>query len=566
MGFVLDRLAGVRAFCARSLALVLLGLAARTALAAGPPFAINEIMVDPTAVRDEEGEWLELINRSELPVPLDGLTLVAGGGQAHVVRSLLVVPPGGLVVLGRNGDERTNGGLRLDHVYGGDLLFENAGGELTLLSGERAEVLDTVVYGSPSLAVTAGHALNREPEPRPDPSMLPAPPEPPEARWCASEIPLAGSAVDFGTPGAPNHYCDDDGDGAAEDAGDCDDADSAVGPQSAETCNGVDDNCDGRIDETEWLTGASPCLAVGVCAGTAPTCLGSAAWACVYPADHEPDGETMCDGHDNDCDGETDEGLVNACGACAPPALDVCDGFDNDCDGATDEDAGGPADPAPSLCASEVAQWGGWLQGVCGEARETCGGAAGWTCSQAADVEPGVETLCDERDNDCDGQTDEGLGLGAPCTAGVGACAANGVVVCGLDHTPQCAATAAAPADAERCGDGIDNDCDGATDEGFPVGETCTVSEAGRVFTGHYRCTADGLGYECGASPVVPPDERCGDAVDNDLDGLTDEADCLSDENPKGCAAAPPAAGPLAVLLLMALGARWRSPRRARLG
>src|SRR5678815_4016003 len=44
-------------------------------------------------------------------------------------------------------------------------------------------------------------------------------------------------------------YYDDDGDGFPEAGGDCDDANAAISPAAAEVCNGVDDDCDGTIDD-----------------------------------------------------------------------------------------------------------------------------------------------------------------------------------------------------------------------------------------------------------------------------------------------------------------------------
>jgi MYXO-CTERM domain-containing protein len=48
--------------------------------------------------------------------------------------------------------------------------------------------------------------------------------------------------------------------------------------------------------------------------------------------------DEVCDGQDNNCNGQVDEGVKNACGGCGPVPAEVCDGKDNDCDGQIDED------------------------------------------------------------------------------------------------------------------------------------------------------------------------------------------------------------------------------------
>ncbi len=79
---------------------------------------------------------------------------------------------------------------------------------------------------------------------------------------------------------------------------------------------------------------------------------------------------------------------------------------------------------------------------------------------------PPLPELCDGVDQDGDGDTDEDFeNLGAPCTAGIGACAVRGVEICTPDGLGTiCDAVAGGPAD-ELC-NGLDDDCDGETDEG----------------------------------------------------------------------------------------------------
>jgi hypothetical protein len=80
-------------------------------------------------------------------------------------------------------------------------------------------------------------------------------------------------------------------------------------------------------------------------------------------------------------------------------------------------------------------------------------------------INPGRTEICDNKDNNCNGQIDEGFNVGQSCTVGVGECARTGQFVCNQDGTgTQCNATPGTPT-AEIC-DGKDNNCNGQTDEG----------------------------------------------------------------------------------------------------
>jgi hypothetical protein len=156
--------------------------------------------------------------------------------------------------------------------------------------------------------------------------------------------------------------------------------------------------------------------------------------------------------------------------------------------------------------------------------------ACGDDCNDADPaVHPGAIERCDGLDNDCQGGADDPfLDLGAACATGQGLCRAEGVSVCTADGTgTRCDAAAFAPVD-EVC-DTYDNDCDGNADEALAgccrPGDTLPCGQdVGRCRAGVQTCDAQ---RQYGACDGTGPAEEVCNGVDDDCDGATDEdGDC----------------------------------------
>jgi len=230
---------------------------------------------------------------------------------------------------------------------------------------------------------------------------------------------------------------------------DCDDDDPDIHPDADEYCDGIDNNCDDDIDEDDavdaetWYWDADH-DGWGVAGGeTTQAChlpdgYGPAGDCNDNHPDFRPGADEECDGLDNDCDGVIDDDPV-----------DILEGW-------LDRDSDGFGDP-------EVYDTGCTLPFGFVE--------DGGDCDDTdASIHPDAEEICDELDNDCDGQVDPQSGDAD----------ADGWDGCGGDCAPDDASVH--PGAEEVCGDGVDNDCDGSAGDCGLVG-TYALGHHGLLLT-----------------------------------------------------------------------------------
>jgi large repetitive protein len=379
------------------------------------------------------------------------------------------------------------------------------------------------------------------------------------------------------------------------DATDCDDADGSVYPGADEVCDGIDNNCSGVIDESGsvgeslWYADADADgygnAVVSTLRCVRPTGYAKSSADCddtdddVHPAATE-----LCNGVDDDCDGHTDEGAVDAltwfadgdvdgfgdpltakvrceqpkgyvsddqdCDdaktAVHPAADEVCDGIDNDCDGMAD--GANHVVDAKSWHADSDGDGFGDAAGLISKCSAPAGYVADDTdCDDGSDVVyPGAEELCDGLDNNCSGQVDEMGATGAQTwyadTDGDGYGHAS--VATSRCVRPAGYATSSTDCDdtdfdvnptADELCNGIDDDCDSDIDEddaldaktwyldhdGDHYGLESSVVVSCTQPAGYVSVTED---CDDDAVDVFPGADEICDDLDNDCDGTVDGA------------------------------------------
>ncbi len=262
---------------------------------------------------------------------------------------------------------------------------------------------------------------------------------------------------------------------------------------SVETCNGEDDNCNGVKDEGfSFTSAAGASLAIGAacgdgaCAGGTVVCADASTAAC---STSNKSAKETCDGTDEDCNGKVDDGSCDDGDACT---IDACDSSSKSCSNkpGADCDDKDPCtidscDKSKGECV-HTGTTGSCDDGddctvgdecvVANDGKSSC--VAGKGAKDCDDANPCTDDSCDKATG-CKHAPNSGqveCYNGAANTAGVGLCK-KGKQFCQDGKMLDKCEGEVVPAKSEAC-DSKDDDCDGLTDEG------CTPTNVAVTFAG----------------------------------------------------------------------------------
>ena len=321
----------------------------------------------------------------------------------------------------------------------------------------------------------------------------------PKAVDCDDRDPRVGGPLAYFVDGDGDGYGDaateacELGGGVVAEGGDCDDGDADVHPSATEICDGVDNDCDGDTD-VEGVQGAPLWRLDADGDGYGRQDTIEAETACTAPDRHVADASD-CDDGDPDVH---------------PGADELCDEVDNDCDGELDED---DATDAPIFYTDADGDGYGDPKAPVAACSQPSGAVDDATdCDDALYfTHPDADEHCDDRDNDCDGSVDEdaldawtwyldadGDGWGDEESVAQDCDQPSGYVEEPLDCDDGDAAVA--PDLDEICSNGVDDDCDGGANDCGVWGLHDVEADAAVVLRG--LAEVDGLGQALAAGDL----------------------------------------------------------------
>jgi hypothetical protein len=345
----------------------------------------------------------------------------------------------------------------------------------------------------------------------------------------ATDIELNG--IDEDCSGSDNTGADDDGDGFTVAEGDCNDGNASINPNAAEVCDGIDNDCDGGIDDND-LQGATNASTWFVDSDSDGFGGSTTIAACNRPAG------TFATS--TDCD-DSNANIF-------PDATETLnDGIDQDCDGGdlcyNDADDDGFLDANPGTRVSADLDCNDPFEGTLSDPKTDCN-------DSLASVSPGSPEICDSLDNDCDGSIDD---ADADVDTSTGSTyyrdadndlfgdLGDPIQSCGKPsgystNSLDCDDNDASLKPIDSDGDGVDrcsSDCDDFDDNTYPGAGSNEPANAAECMTdvdgdgyGDPNAPANGFaGTDCddNLAAINPGATEVCDDIDNDCDNSIDE-------------------------------------------